>query len=147
MRKSEYKSLADVYKTEIDTLKRDLFEAEMKLKELKKELDHRDSKFRCSEIAFENDMLLAKLKNDALVKAITSEDTSIFVYKGEIYNIKQLHFTKSVDTVDTLELELCKASPVIEYTGGLVGTLNKAIENVKNSLSVALYGDKNNKEG
>lgn len=142
MRKSEYKRLADVYKTEIDKLKEDLFEAEMRLKELKNELDYKDRHFRRREIEFDSTMLDAKLKNDALIKAITSEDTSIFVYNGEIYKIEELHFIKSAESIDTLELELSKASPVVGYTGGLVGTLNKAIENVKNSLNIALYGDK-----
>ena len=142
MTKKEYMRLADVYKTEIDKLKEDLFEAEMKLKELKNDLDYKDRELRQRGIEFDNIMLDAKLKNDTLIKAITSEDTSIFVYNGEIYNIEKLHFTKSPESVDTLELELSKASPVIGYNGGLVGTINRVMENVKNSLNIALYGDK-----
>lgn len=142
MRKKDYMRLADVYKNEIDKLKENLFDAEMKLKELRNELDHRDRHFRKREVDFDMTMLNAKLKNDALIKAITSEDTSIFVYNGEIYNIKELRFIKSVESVDTLELELSKASPVVGYNSGLVGTLNKAINNVKNSLNAVLYGDK-----
>lgn len=142
MRKSEYKRLADVYKTEIDKLKEDLFEAEMRVKELKNELDYKDRHLRRREIEFDSTILEAKIKNEALVSAMTSKDTEIFIYNGDTYKVRELNLNKVGDKVDTLNLELIKYDTVVSYSGGLIGTMEKAIKNVADSLKVALYGNK-----
>ena len=90
------------------------------------------------------ELLDAKLKNEALIKAITSEDTKMFIYNGETYKVTELSFTKTGDCVDTLNLELLKVNEVISYNGGLVGAMHDAIKNATDSLKVALFGD--NKE-
>lgn len=117
MRKKEYKAIIEEYRNKNNVLNR--------------QIDRLD---------FE--LLQAKIKNDALVKAITSQDTKMFIYNGETYSVKELNLTKTGDSVDVLELELMKVDTVVSYNGGLVGAINKAMENVTNSLKIALFGDK-----
>lgn len=117
MTKKEYKTLIEEYRN--------------KNYELNKQIDKLDW-----------ELLQAKIKNDALVKAMTSEDTKMFIYNGETYSVRELNLTKTGDSLDVLELELVKVNTVVGYKGGLVGALNKAMENVTNSLKIALYGDK-----
>lgn len=143
MRKNDYIRLADLYKTEIDKLKEELLEAQMSIRELKNEIDHKDRHLRRREIEFDRAMLESKIKNDTLVSAITSKDTEIFIYNGGTYRVRELNLSRAGDKVDTLNLELVKYDAVVTSNGGLIGAMQEAIKNVSNSLKVAFYGDNN----
>ena len=65
----------------------------------------------------------AKLKNDALISAIKSKDTEIFIYNGDTYRIKELRFNQCADCLDSLDLELVKVDNIVSYNGGLIGSM------------------------
>lgn len=92
------------------------------------------------------ELLEAKTKNDALVNAITSEDTKLFIYNGETYKVTELNLTKAGVDVDTLNLELVKCDTIVRHTGGVVGAVENALKNVSESLKVAFFGVEKNKE-
>ena len=105
--------------------------------------EYRNRKYELNEKIhkLEVELLDAKIKNDALIKAITSEDTKMFIYNGDTYEISELSFIETGGCVDTLNLELIKVNNIVSYNGGLVGAMQDAIKNATDSLKVALFGN------
>lgn len=130
---------------DIERLKESLIEEQMLSSRLIKDNQHLRDRFSDYEKSYEKFMSEAKLKNDALISAIKSKNTELFICNDETYSIKELTFNKKVGSVDTLTLELVKVDTLVSYNGGLIGAMQEAIKNVGDNLKVAFFGE-NNKE-
>lgn len=89
----------------------------------------------------DRELFEVNIKNEFLVNAIKKEDTEIFIYNGETYNITKLSLHKEADSVDTLDVELKKINVISRTYTGLCGAFNEAVENIRKSLIRGIYGD------
>lgn len=85
----------------------------------------------------------AELLNKVLIDSFGNDDTTLFNYNGDTYGIKEITFNKTIDKVDTLDVEMVKRNIKVEpHQGGLIDSLNGVAKSVGEALNKILYVDK-----
>lgn len=81
--------------------------------------------------------LILLTKYNQLINNLTSKDTEIIMYKGEMYSIESLSFYERTGEIKELKLSAIHVSK----EKGLIDTLNDTYKNVAKEFNKILYGN------